>query len=163
MNSSPSQAAPPLVLLDLEETLIQSWHEPWYLPARIAKVRAFLEQHPGAEMGLMSWAVYHDEDLEVFRAKMQEDLEEQLGQAFEPRWVLHMGDWANEVFQWGRKHLSRDDLFDLFGKDQVFLFLARNHPEWQGRQVVLFDDAFEDLVLTIPGTQTHARIINILR
>ena len=161
--TSTAAIVPPLVLLDLEETLIQSWFEPWFLVDRIAKVRRFLEQHPGSEMGLMSWAVYHDEDLATFRTTLQADLEHQLGQAFEPRWTLHMGDWAGEVFQWGRKRLSMDDLFDLFGKDQVFLFLARQHPEWQGRQVILFDDAFEDLELKILGTGTHARIINILR
>jgi hypothetical protein len=158
-----SVTPPPLVLLDLEETLIQSWFEPWFLPQRIAKIRAFLEEHPGAEMGLMSWAVYHDEDMVTFRRTLQQDLEAQLGQAFEERWLLHMGDWANEVFQWARKKLSREDLFDLFGKDQVFLLLARKQPEWQGRLVVLFDDAFEDLTLQVPDQQTEARIINIVR
>ncbi len=159
----PSPPLPPLVLLDLEETLIQSWHEPYFLPGRIAKIRDFLERHPGSELGLMSWAVYHDEDLAVFHTTLRADLESMLGQAFDARWVLHMGGWADEVFRWARKRLTRDDLFDLFGKDQVFLLLARRQPEWQGRHVVLFDDAFEDLVLEIPGTQTTAQIINVLR
>lgn len=152
-----------LVLVDLEETLIESWEEPFLLPGRASLVRNFLQQHPQAELGLMSWAVYHDRDLGVFHQNLQADLEQLLERKFSPRWTLHLDHWGQELLQSTRKHIPRSELFDIFGKAEVFLALARHHPEWRDREVVLFDDAFDDLTIEVPGRGTRAQIINIKR
>lgn len=150
-----------LVLVDLEETLIESWQEPFFLPGRIALVRDFLQQHPEAELGLMSWAVYHDQDMGVFQRTLQADLERLLERPFSPRWTLHLDQWGQELFDCTRKRLPREELFDVFGKADTLLALARHHPEWVQREVVLFDDAFDDMALEIPGRGTKARIVNV--
>lgn len=152
-----------LVLVDLEQTLIESWEEPFLLRGRAALIRDFLAAHPEAELGLMSWAVYHDHDLATFRQRLQPDLEAFLGRCFAPRWTLHLDQWGLELGRCTRKQLSREDLFDLFGKAEVFLMLARFHPEWAGQEVVLFDDAFEACHLTVPDRGCQARIVNVLR
>ena len=152
-----------LVLVDLEETLIESWSEPFFLPVRIGIVRDFLQEHPEAELGLMSWAVYHDADLETFRQSLQADLERLLERPFSPRWMLHLDQWGTELFKSTHKRLPREELFDVFGKADVLLALARHHPEWAGREIVLFDDAFDDMTLDIPGRGTQARIVNVKR
>ena len=150
-----------LVLADLEETLIESWHEPSFLPSRAAMVRDFLQTHPQAQLGLMSWAVYHDEDMATFKRTLQDDIERLLGHAFTPRWTLHLDGWGQELFACTRKRLPREELFDVFGKPDVLLALARHHPEWVNEDIVLFDDAFDDLTLEVPGRGTTARIINV--
>ena len=71
--------------------------------------------------------------------------------------------WARELTRATGKILPMDELFDIFGKEEVFLALARRHPEWAGRAVVLWDDAFEDVEMWVPGRNTHACIHNIIR
>lgn len=152
-----------LVLVDLEQTLIESWNEPFFLPARVELVRDFLRDNPQAELGLMSWAVYHDQDMDVFRRTLQADLERLLERPFSERWLLHLDQWGTELFTCTHKRLPREELFDVFGKADVFLALARHHPEWVGQEVVLFDDAFDDMTLDIPTRGTQARIVNVVR
>lgn len=150
-----------LVLVDLEETLIKSWQEPHLLPGRATMVKDFLIAHPGAQMGLMSWAVYHDRDMQVFCEDMQPMLETFLEHTFSRRWTLPLDRWGQELFGCTGKRLPREELFDVFGKVDVLLALARHHPEWVGQEVVLFDDAFGDLTLEVPGRRTRCSIINV--
>lgn len=153
-----------LILLDLEQTLIEEWaRHPVLLSRRITCVRHHLAANPDAEVGLMSWAVYRKADMDLFHSHMKPVLEEHLDRSFDERWCLSMEGWGQELTRATNKILPMDELFDLFGKDEVFLALARRHPEWVGRDVVLWDDAFEDLEMWVPGRNTHACIHNIIR
>lgn len=152
-----------IILLDLEQTLIEEWaRHPVLLLDRIAIIRRHLNEHPKARMGLMSWAVYRKNDLDVFHAHLKPILETELGKAFDLRWALSLEEWGRELTRATSKILPMDELFDLFGKDEVFLSLARRHPEWADQEVVLWDDAFADMELWVPGRNTRASIRNIL-
>lgn len=153
-----------IVLLDLEETLIEEWGpHPRLLLDRISCIRDHLGAHPNADLGLMSWAIWKEDDLEKFHARLRPSLEEALGRRFGIRWTLSLEGWARELTRATGKILPMDELFDIFGKEEVFLALARRHPEWAGRDVVLWDDAFEDVEMWVPGRNTHACIHNIIR
>lgn len=152
-----------IVLTDLEETLIQSWQDPVALPDRAAVVRRFLADWPEARLGLMSWAVHDDADLSTFTRDLQPAVEHLLGRPFDARWRLSLDQWGAELFGCTRKRLPREELFDVFGKADLFLALARHHPEWQDETILLFDDAFDDLMLEVPGRRTQARIVNVVQ
>lgn len=158
-----SHLRPALVLLDLEQTLIGSWSDPVLLPGRIEAIARAISATPDAQMGLMSWAVYDERDMAVFHAQHQQVLEQALGHSFAPRWLLTMDQWGQELARCTGKLLPRDELFDIFGKDEVFLRLARSHPEWEAREVVLWDDAFPSCTLDVPARNTRASIINVIR
>ena len=106
-------------------------------------VKAELSLHDDVTLGLMSWAVWGDRDKEVFNRTMRPELEEALGMDFDDRVVWSMDDWAAELLQFHRKKLSRQDLFDMFGKQEVLFTLSRSHPLFHKRNVVLFDDMVE--------------------
>lgn len=151
-----------LVLADLEETLIQEWSNPLLIPGRISIIRDHLQQHPTAQLGLMSWAVWDSRDLDIFNRTLRPILEQELGHNFDERWTLSMDEWGQEMFTHARKRLDRDEMFDLFGKEDVFLILARRHPEWLGRQIFLFDDAVPNAKFSILDKGTHAHMVNIV-
>lgn len=151
-----------IILLDLEQTLIEEWgRHPKFLPAQIACIRSHLQAHPQAELGLMSWAVWKQRDLDEFDVHLRPRLEEALGRCFGERWTLSLEGWAWELTRATGKILPMDELFDIFGKDEVFLSLARRHPEWEGQDVVLWDDAFGDMELRVPGRGVRAEIRDI--
>lgn len=150
-----------IVLADLEETLIQDWSNPVMVPDRLDIVRQHLMKHPTAQLGLMSWAVWDDRDMDVFNRKLRPMLEEALNHVFCSRWTLSMDGWAQEMLHHGRKKLDRDEMFDLFGKEDVFLTMARRHPEWVDQTVFLFDDAVPHSTFCIPSLNTHAHMINV--
>lgn len=150
-----------LVLADLEETLIKDWSEPVVLPARVEIIKNHLLHNPQAELGLMSWAVWDSRDLDVFNRTLRTEIEERLEHRFCERWMLSMDGWAQEMMVHGRKRLDRDEMFDLFGKEDVFLIMARRHPEWAGREVFLFDDAVPHSTFSLPSINTIAHMVNI--
>lgn len=129
------------VFLDLEETLVDDWNSGLFMPRHMDCVKEFLANRPGARVGLMSWAVWDERDKERFRKEFQPDLERNLNCTFELVWS--MDDWAEELFKHSKKRLSRDDLFDMFGKHEVLFMLCRTHPLFRGEDVFLVDDAVE--------------------
>lgn len=150
-----------IVFTDLEETLIKYWSNPVMIPDRLDIVRQHLIKHPHAQLGLMSWAVWHEKDMEAFNHRLRPMLEEALGHHFSPRWALSMDGWAQEMLHHGRKKLDRSEMFDLFGKEDVFLTMARRHPEWAGREVFLFDDAVPASTFSINSGKTLAHMVNV--
>jgi hypothetical protein len=141
--------------------MVHSWEQPRLLPGPLACLAAHLAAQPQAQAGLMSWAVYDDEDLAVFAAHLQPALEQALGRAFDPQWVLSLDQWGQALFACTHKNLPREELFDVFGKADVFLALARHDPRWAHRRVTLFDDAFDDMTLVVPTRGTIARIVKV--
>ena len=150
-----------LVLADLEETLIKDWTDPVFLPARLEIIKNHLANNPHAQLGLMSWAVWDSRDLDVFNRTLRTELEEQLGHRFSEQWMLSMDGWAQEMMIHGRKHVHRDEMFDLFGKEDVFLMMARRHPEWLGQEIFLFDDAVPQSTFSLASRGTVAHMVNI--
>jgi len=150
----------PLILLDLEQTVIPSWNDRWVDPHAITKILATVahQRITDFSLGLMSWAVWHEADLEVFREDLQKPLEDALGAPFELVWG--MPQWAEEVFLTTRRKVSIHDLFDMMGKHEV-LMACRSSPKLQ-RTVLFFDDtAHHGLRLTDPNTGLDFQFINI--
>lgn len=132
-----------------------------FLPRKISAIAKFLSEND-ARVGLMSWAVWHFADKEQFESRFRHDLEFMLQHQFDDKLVWSMDEWAVEIFKHRRKKVSRDDMFDMFGKQEVLLSLARNHPEFKGHEVVLFDDAVEHMMeFRCPSNECNVKFINI--
>ena len=155
----------PLVLLDVEQTLTEDWISRSAAPAllmdNIELVRAELGTNADLEMGLMSWAIQDEGDMDAFQRLLRPALEEVLRHSFTDRWCLSMDQWANELLVSSGKLLSREDIFDIFGKPELLFKLATIHPELQGRDVTLLDDSFQNMVLSLPERGTTVRVIRI--
>ena len=133
-----------LILLDLEETVVEDWSNMTLLPRECMAIRSFLRTcHPGATIGLMSWAVWNDKDKALFNKHLRDELEAVLEVKFSDEWVLSMDDWSDMLFKHCKKKLSRDDLFDCFGKQEVLFLASRSVPAFKDQFVMLIDDAVE--------------------
>lgn len=53
-----------IVFLDLEQTIIASWDDPYL--CNVSKIRDFLEKLKVKEIGIFSFAIYNDTDVAIF-------------------------------------------------------------------------------------------------
>ena len=133
-----------LILLDLEETVIEDWSNMSLMPRECMAIRNWLKTcHPGATIGLMSWAVWNDKDKASFNKHLRDELEAVLEVQFSDEWVFSMDDWSDMLFKHCKKKLSRDDLFDCFGKQEVLFLASRFVPAFKDQFVLLVDDVVE--------------------
>lgn len=151
-----------VVLLDLEMTLIRSWDDPQLLLSNIEKIKQLIPKN--ARLGLFSWAIYDDRDLERFEKQLQPVIEEHLGICFDDGLLWSMDDICQQLAWYGRKVLTREDLFDCFGKAEILFLLTRCHPSFTGCQVSLIDDTVEHgLIWHSLQNGCTAQLINIDR
>lgn len=149
-----------IIFLDLEETVIDDWHSGMLLPGNIAIIRELLQDND--RLGLMSWAVWGDTDKGIFTRDFQSYLEDNLGHAFDPALIWSMDDWNTELFKATGLKLDRQDMFDMFKKEEVLFKLARFHPLFKNQVVALIDDAIEhDMTITVPATGCTVKFWNI--
>jgi hypothetical protein len=154
-----------LVLLDLEETVIDTWAQRRPLDAQLAWIKAFLAEQSATQpvrLGLLSAAVHHDHELDTFNTELRPWLEETLGHAFDDRWTLGLLGWADEVWRTRGMRLELSDFWDLVQKPELLFLLAQSHPEWEGTTVKLIDDAFTDgLTIQVPARGCEVNVVNI--
>lgn len=150
-----------IVFLDLEETLIDNWENGWLLPTNIATIKKAIGP-ANPKLGLMSWAVWDDKDKAKFNSDLRPELEEALGMAFDDEFVWSMDDWAKQLLEFRGKKISREDLFDIFGKEEVLFMVARCHPKMRHQNVILIDDVVEhNLALVAKANNCLVTILNI--
>lgn len=132
-----------IVFLDLEETVIDTWHEGNFLEVGLSRTRKFLNRLKkdgfDVKIGLMSWAVWNEEDKLKFNKVFREVLEAELDHKFDDKMVWSMDDWAGQIFKACGKKISRQDIFDLFGKEEILFRLCRDH-HWANTRLFLVDD-----------------------
>ena len=129
-----------LILLDLEETVIEDWSNMSLMPRECMAIRSFLRTcHPGATIGLMSWAVWNDKDKALFNKHLRDELEAVLEVKFSDEWLLSMDDWAEMLF----RHCKKKLFFDCFGKQEVLFLASRFVPAFKDQFVLLIDDVVE--------------------
>ncbi len=152
------------VFLDLEETVIDDWSTRNFLVRNIDKIEAFLNGRDvvikngnkpivspatpllNMRLGLMSWAVWDSRDKAIFVNEIQPELEKMLGCKFDPSYIWSMDDWAKAILGNFNKKIDRDDMYDLYGKPEVLIALARTNPEFKNSTIFLIDDAYEHLM-----------------
>lgn len=147
-----------IVFLDLEQTVIDNWSNANFLSENIEIIKAGLRD--GDRLGLMSWAVWDGTDKERFNQVIRVDLEIALGTVFEDELILSMTDISDIILKNRKKWISREDMFDLFSKEECLLSLLRMKWFPRGEIVVLIDDAV-DHTLQFTLNDTNVMFINI--
>lgn len=153
-----------LVLLDLEETVIDDWEQRNLLPGNIAKINGLLRWmsiDSELTIGLMSWAVWDDKDKNNVLEKLLPDLNGVLAVPVAPQFVLSMQDWGDLVLGHCKLKLSRDDMFDMFRKEEVLFSLRTSDFLNQFNAVFLIDDAVTHQTAFGVEGKTQFGIINI--
>lgn len=145
------------IFLDLEKTLIESWSDHTWLTHKADAIKAFIKrtllnsrQRLGRQspintigwpvFGLMSWAVWNDEDKHTFQQELQPWIEEQMKITFSQELILSMEDWITLVQRNARLKLSRQDLFDISSKETVLFWLRNATEGFPEGEITLIDD-----------------------
>jgi hypothetical protein len=154
------------VFLDLEETVIESWHSPYY--TNIQKVRKWLQDNHVTEAGIFSFAIYDDRDKQRFEAEMKAGLSDVLGIRI-TTWpsVLEMMavDTKYTGTQWimsaDTQSFDTTEYINLRGKQQGFINYAKaTLPE--SSKVALIDDVIDNLTMTYHDTGMQIELVNVL-
>lgn len=155
-----------VVFVDLEETLVDVWHEGNFLEVGLRRTRKLLDDlmlDSGVkpQLGLMSWAVWDSKDLVDFNRRFRGVLESELRTKFAMEHTLSMDDWSHLVLTETKKRLSRQDMFDMFGKEEVLSRLVRS-KHFLNTKVFLVDDRVShNLHVECPEFASSVTFLNV--
>ena len=130
---------PLTVMLDLENTLIDSWHSGCVLSRKSAfvhnTIKKILPLKPIANFGIFSFAIDNDKEIDHGIVLAQMALPEF---PINKSWVVPF-DKIEQLVKFGCcNDLQKWELINLFGKHDMFLKWAAQFPQ---NDFILFDDA----------------------
>jgi len=155
------------IFLDLEDTVIESWHSPYY--TNLQKVRKWLKDNTVTEVGIFSFAIHNDADKAIFDQQMRVGLTDALGIRI-TTWpsVLEMMtiDTKYTGDHWVRPGVTQSegvtDYVNMRGKQNAFInFVNATLPN--SRHAALLDDIVEDVTLTYRNTGRQISMVNVLK
>lgn len=147
-----------IVLLDLEGTVMDTWFKPDAIPEHLERIAAFLR--PDDKLGLMSWAVWDDADRQKFQERFQLGIEEAIKHSFQQDLIFTMMDFSDIILKRRMKWVSKEDMFDLFGKEECLLQLLRLGHFPDNSEVILIDDVVDHDMTFTKGNRS-VRFINV--
>ncbi len=148
-----------MVFLDLEETVIESFGEPFLI--RVQAVRRFLAAEAPSRIGIFSAALGAEDKPYLFRTILP-TLERGLGIVVDEALIPTVPEVCRAIERkrgLGRNTVSEPDFFDFFNKDLGFLTFVRDHAALSGCECVLLDDLVEDIEITLPDRKV--RLVNV--
>lgn len=158
-----------LILFDLEETLIESFSEPFFIMPNVHKIVDFIKTlEPNTfQFGLMSWAIW---DWSASECKIFDDVKSALLHEldtsddlidtgkFNDEFTLSMDNWVSVFWKESRIRIDREEIPHIFNKED-FLFKCRTAFTGINR-VILIDDTVEH-GLTIKNKNGTIEFLNI--
>jgi len=151
-----------LVLLDLEQTVIDSWENRVFLMHNLEAIKSSGILTPDTTVGLMSWAIWDYNDSRIVIDELIPPLEEVLDIQIDRSLPMSMEEYAADILSYRKLRLSAEDMFDMFKKEEVLLSLARFCPKFSDLEIILIDDvADHNLTFNVPSTKATVRFINI--
>ena len=139
-----------LVMLDLENTVIESWFEPFPLMDKIRQIHTSLRirEIQDFELGIFSFAVDKPEEREYALQLASLSGMPLKVDALVPTFPEMTNIAATKLNAYGLKSLPKSEVVSLLGKDFMFPLWAETVSHEFDR-VVLFDDALRHETTTI--------------
>lgn len=151
-----------IVLLDLEETLIDTWSTRNFLHYNAERIRQAGILTLAARVGFMSWAVCDAADSRIVIDELLIPIEETLGVKIDRMLPMSMQEYGADVLSFRNLRLSLEDMYDVFKKEEVLLALIRKNPAFIDHEIVLIDDAVDhNMSFNIPSRNAAVRFINV--
>lgn len=147
-----------ILLLDLEQTIISVWGNFHPIEHNCAKIREFNATFQADAVGLFSWAIWNQKDIDIWNG-VKQDFELEMNLTFDHAWSIEEYIKLIKTFQ-GPAGMDNMDFFDFYDKEMCLFVLMING--WlDGYHVVLFDDVvkpcevqFQNSKLTIHNITT---------
>lgn len=151
-----------ILLLDLEGTLIDDWSTRRLLIQNMRKIKESGIITPNTRVGLMSWAIWDSRDKQTAQNTLIGLIQQVLEVVIDPMLPMSMSDYAADILKCRKLLTSKEDMYDMFKKEEVLLSLARFDSRFVDVEVILIDDRVEhNMSIQIPSRNTVVRIIDI--
>ena len=142
-----------ILFLDLENTVIWDWTEnPTLMCARFPILKEWVVSHlgPNTRVGLLSWAVWHEADLEEFNKDggIRMDLEITHKFKFDDSLIIKLNDCIDKARNWMKMpKLDQTDFFEFIKKRQMMEEIWLHEFDQPNTNVILFDDTVPNITL----------------
>lgn len=155
-----------ILLLDLENTIIWDWIEnDTLMCARFPILKEWVCSHlgPNTQVGLLSWAIWNQHDLDEFsRRGIRNDIEVTHGFKFNDDLIFTRDNMLNRFKEWKKlPFLDADDFMTFFKKQEISIELWQRLFNQPDTEVIVFDDTLQDMVLTNSNVENNTlRLVN---
>ena len=140
-----------ILLLDLENTIIEDWSEaPNLLGDSYPELKEWVGSHvvQNARVGLLSWAIWNDDDLIKFNKRFRPVIEDGHGFKFDDSLIFNRDKLLTKFQGWKRMpFLDGDDFMSFFNKRIVCEELWLHEFSEPETKIVFLDDTVPDMVL----------------
>lgn len=127
-----------IVCLDLEETIIVSWHSP--VPCNTPRIKALLQEHQPEELIVFSFAIDNQKDINRFNKFLKEWLESLLGFKFTR--VPSSQEIMQICFNHTGNHFELFEFKSVWGKMRAFHDFC--NASFQDAECILIDDVVQN-------------------
>lgn len=146
------------VFLDLEETIIDSWHSG--LLVNVQVLRDFLEKNNVTEVGIFSFAVYNDRDLEIFNRDHKPFIERALNVTITSCVTVEQMMKKDTAFT-GIFFDNVSDFISVRGKKDAFINFVNGNVKFD--KAMLIDDVVPNMTVRFNDLNKEIELVNVLK
>lgn len=144
------------IFLDLEGTVIDTWDNMNLSHSNITKIRQDICSNE-FELNIFSFAIYNDEDVDKFKFRLKDILEEQFNHYIN---IVPSVEKIMRDIQKERKcQLEFGDMFSIFKKDLAFQLYCKHN--FKDCTCILFDDMVESASISYFDKNLNVQLIKI--
>lgn len=149
----------PVIFIDLEDTVINNWHDGQLLTHGVYKIQQILEkEYPRVtDLNIWSYAIWNNDDLDRFNKIYRKWLEEVFGMNIDLVFSVHQ--IRNLIYSY--EHIEYEDRNEFMQMNGKFLSFMKYGQLYKDRDFVLFDDLVPNSLLTFHDLNTTIRTIKI--
>lgn len=151
-----------IILFDLEETLIDDWSLRNLLHEDNIHLQPWINQQGTFRTGLLSFAVWDDNDVEVFNKELRGCLEHTFNITFDDQLIFTKNILLEHIRVWDKKpFLSACDFDDFFNKRQMIEMVWLHMFQQPNTHLMLLDDTVPDVHMTsLNVPECHLTMVN---
>lgn len=144
-----------MMFLDLEETIIRSWHNPTL--CNVDYLRYLLNIEKVTEVHIFSFAIWNQADKDHFSQQLKPHIEQALGVRIRS-WVS-VSEINKVIRQFTSTVLEDWELADVWGKLRAFQDYCR--AQYKGMECVLIDDVVPNSAFILTDDRLMIRTIKV--
>lgn len=149
-----------VLLLDLEETVIDVWSDHGFCSFNNTEpVRQFIKNGGFSKVGVLSFAIWNDTDLETFDRHLRSELEELFEIRFTTSLIFSVDNLRKEFRKNGLSFEDTSEFLQVCKKDFTFFKILQS-DRFRNCDVTLLDDMVPDAILTFPDRV--GRMVNVI-
>lgn len=132
-----------ILYIDLEETIIRSWDQPFLI--NIDRVKQFVNKHGFKEINIFSFAIWNNIDREHFEKSIKEEIENCLQVSVND--IPTKEEILTIVRQRNRINMDSLELSTLWGKERSFEDFVFSKVSVEPIKTILIDDAVQNKIV----------------